>query len=223
MRLAAARVIAFVLIAGGVGGLAAAWVGWRLVDDIVADLRDASTQLPATQAQVVVELREARAMVDDAAAAVDGFAVGMQRARAAAADAGAAATDLARSFERMRQVTQLQVGLQQPLEGLSEPFAASADSFQRLSGSLDGMADASDESAMDTARVANDLEAARAQIDNMAATVEAFRPRVLARQGIQNVELGMRFLLGFILVEGLLSILTGLAILLLPGSKRASE
>jgi hypothetical protein len=50
--------------------------------------------------------------------------------------------------------------------------------------------------------------------------VEAFRPRVLARQGIQNVELGMRFLLGFILVNGLLSILTGLAILLLPGSQQ---
>jgi methyl-accepting chemotaxis protein len=162
-------------------------------------------------------------MVDDAAEAVDGFAAGMTRARTAASQAADASGDLALSFERMREVTQIQVGGQQPLEGLSQPFAASSLSFRRLSGSLAQMADALDNSALDTARVADDLQVARNRMDNMAATVEALRPRLLAGRGLSSIELGMRSVLAFILVQAVLSMLTGLAILLLSGSKRASE
>jgi hypothetical protein len=57
----------------------------------------------------------------------------------------------------------------------------------------------------------------------MAATVEALRPRLLAGRGLSSIELGMRSVLAFILVQAVLSMLTGLAILLLSGSKRASE
>jgi hypothetical protein len=223
MRQGIARTIALLLILSGVGGLVAVWMGWRMTGEVIGDLRDVSTQLAPEQAQVVSDLREAAAMVDDAAEAVDGFAAGMTRARTAASQAADASGDLALSFERMREVTQIQVGGQQPLEGLSEPFAASSLSFRRLSGSLAQMADALDNSALDTARVADDLQMARNRMDNMAATVEALRPRLLAGRGLSSLELGMRSVLAFILVQAVLSMLTGLAILLLSGSKRASE
>jgi hypothetical protein len=223
MRQGIARTIGLLLILSGVGGLVVVWMGWRLAGEVIGDLRDVSTQLAPEQAQVVSDLREAAAMVDDAAEAVDGFAVGMTRARTAASQAADASGDLALSFERMRVVTQIQVGALQPLEGLSEPFAASSLSFRRLSGSLAQMADALDNSALDTARVADDLQMARNRMDNMAATVEALRPRLLAGRGLSSIELGMRSVLAFILVQAVLSMLTGLAILLLSGSKRASE
>ncbi len=76
MRQGIARTIALLLILSGVGGLVAVWTGWRLAGEVIGDLRDVSTQLAPEQAQVVSDLREAAAMVDDAAEAVDGFAAG---------------------------------------------------------------------------------------------------------------------------------------------------
>jgi hypothetical protein len=90
-----------------------------------------------------------------------------------------------------------------------------------MSGALSGTSDSLAENARDTAQVAADVRRARGRIDDLAAAVESFRPQPLAERGVSSLELGMRALLGLLAVQAALSLLTGLALLLLAGARQA--
>jgi hypothetical protein len=63
--------------------------------------------------------------------------------------------------------------------------------------------------------VSDDLRTARQRIESAAATVEGLRPQAWFRQGLGNLQLGLGLLLAFLFVQGLLSLLTGLALWIL--------
>jgi hypothetical protein len=216
------RVIALLLVLNGLGGLAAVWAGWGLLGVAVVDLREATGQLAPEQARMVARLRDVGAVVGDASEATDGFARSMERARTAVGEGGQAAGELAGSFDQLVPATEVEIVGRRPLEQFAEPFAASAASFRRLGSSLSGTADSLGDNARDTARVSADLKRARERIDDLASSAEAFRPQAYAERGLDSLDLGLRGLLGLLALQAALSMLTGLALLLLSGTPRAA-
>jgi hypothetical protein len=194
------RIIAILLILNGVAGLVAVWLGQQLTGEVLADAREASARLAPAQAQMVSALNDVAVTLADAASAADGVAASMGRARVAIGDSGQAAGALGTSFAQMAPLTRAGVAGVRPLEGLAEPFAEAATSFQRLSGSLNGAADSLGHNAREAARVAEDLRAVRGRVEDLAGAAAALRPRALAREGLSGLEFGMRVALAWLLL-----------------------
>ncbi len=217
------RIMGLLLVANGLAGTVAAWVGWQAADQLFAGLEQASTALPPEQARLVGSIREVTQLVDDAATAADGFAHSMGRAHDAISGGSQIADDLGGTFEHMGTIARTEVLGERPLGPLSEPFTTSAGDFRRLSRSLADVSDALANNARDTARVAEDLRGIDDRLTALAAEAEAFRPVHVIREGLRGLDLGIRLLLGLVVLEAVASFLTGAALLLLAGGRQASR
>jgi hypothetical protein len=216
-RWLAVRVIALMLMANGLGGMLGVLVAWRISQGLVDELRSAGAVLPSEQARLAGSLRRVSGMVGAAAAATDGFTVSLEQAAAAVEEGGQSADELRTIFSRLALVSQFNPLDPRILGGLADPFAASAESFGRLSGSLAATSSAMADNSRDTARVASNLKQASGQIDDLASTLEAIRSRTALDQRLAELELGRGLLLALVLLQALLSALTGLALWLLAG------
>lgn len=154
----------------------------------------------------------------DAADATTGFAQSLARARDAATEGSRAATGLSQAFSQLAAAGDIEIFGIRPLDGLREPFGSAGAETQRLSGALNDLADSLASNVGDTTRVASDLRQAQTRILELADATEAFRAQALVNQGISSLETAARALLGVLLVQAILSTLSGVALLLLAGA-----
>lgn len=209
--------IALLLVGNGVAGIVAACVGWQMMTGMVADLRRASADVSAQQARLVESVNGVAVSVGDAAQAMAGVSQSTSNARAAVTEATETSANLATTFDRLALSSQVTVFGMRPLEGLVQPFAANAEDFRRLSGSLTQAADSLAANSSDMSRVADDLRGINSQLRTAATQIEAVRTTALLDQGLASLELGSRLLLTLIFFESLLSALVGLALVILTG------
>ena len=218
-RWLAVRVIALALMLNGAAGVLGSLVAWRASQALLDDLRAAGTLVPTEQARLVTGVRDVATMIGDAADATGGFSASLEQAHAAVADSSQSADELRVIFEQLSLVSRLELLELRPLSGLTDPFAASAQSFGRLSTSLGSAAGSLEENRRDTSRVATDLHLARAHIDELATTIDGLQSQTLLNRGVAEAELGRGVLVGLLLLQALLSGLTGLALWLLAGQR----
>jgi ABC-type transporter Mla subunit MlaD len=217
VRRVTVRAIGIALILNGLCGIGAVFVGLRMSQTMLDNLRGVSVQLVPEQSRFTDGLRGVAVLVEDASQATAGFGVSMDQAREAVSSGGQSAEELRRTFTQMSELTQVEILGLRPLEALTASFAASASSFAGLSGSLNQTASSLGENARDTVRVTENLRRTRDQLYRLASLVEGFHPQVLVVQGIAQLELGLRLLLALVFLQAALSSLTGLALLLLMG------
>jgi hypothetical protein len=215
VRAIAVRVIAGLLVANGLGGIVAVWLGWSATTSLLDGLRQTSATAETQQVRLVASVRAVATAVDDTAQATTGLSQSTTRARDAAVDAARTSGDLAATFDRLSQATRVTVFGVRPLEGLTQPFVGNADDFRRLSASLAASADSLADNARDVARVSEDLRTINGQVNAAANEVAGLRSAALIQQTLAGLELASRLFLGLILFEALLSALTGMALLML--------
>jgi methyl-accepting chemotaxis protein len=219
MRLVAVRIIALVLILNAVAWAITGWLGWQLTRQLVEDLRAASGAVAPEQDRLVRSVQDVAVLVGDSAEATAGFTGSLERARVAVLEGSRAADELRFTFEQMAAGARVVIVGIQPLIGLAESFAQSADSFERLSTSLGEVGESLAMNATDMQRVTSDMRQARTRIYEVAGTMQAVRPLTVVQRGLENLELGTRLFLGIVLVQATLSGLTGAALLLLAGRR----
>jgi hypothetical protein len=173
------------------------------------------------QTRLVSAVRGIAVGIDDAAQATAGVSLSTTRARNAVTDATRTADDLAATFDQLSQASRVTVLGVRPLEGLTQPFSANADDFRQLGISLGETTDSLAENARDVTRVGEDLKSINGQLQAAALEIEALQAASLIQQGLDGLALGSRVLLGFVLLEAIVSTLTGLALLMMAGPLRA--
>jgi hypothetical protein len=215
------RLVALLLIANGVAGVVAVWVGWSVTTRLIEGFREVSTTVASQQAYLAETVHGVAIVVDDAGQATGGLSRSTTRARNAVADASRTANELAATFEQLSLATQVTLFGVRPLEVLAEPFDSNADDFRRLGGSLAETGDSLAENVRDVTRVGDDLRSIHSQLRAAAVQVESLQTATLIQQGIDGLELGSRLLLSVILFEAALSALTGVALLMMTWPHRS--
>jgi len=211
------RIVAWLLIVNGIAGVAAVVAGWGMTTSLLDGLRQSGTVVTGQQARLTESMRGVAVGVDDAAQATAGLSRSTTEVRNAVTDATQTANQLAATFDQLSQATQITVFGARPLEGLTEPFRTNAGDFRRLSRSLDATADSLAVNTQEMTRVSNDLKGIQSQVSTAAAGVEALQSAALIQQGLASLELWARLLLGMIFFEATLSMLTGVALLMMAG------
>jgi hypothetical protein len=208
------RLISLLLVANGVAGIVAVWVGWSMTAELLTTLRQTSASVAAQQARLVESVRGVAAAVDDSAQATVGVGRSSARARVAVTDATRTADDLAATFDRLAEGSRVTVLGVRPLEGMTQPFETNAEDFRRVSASLGEMSASLDDNAREMARVGDDLRDINSQLNVTATNIEALPSASLLAEGLTTLELGTRLFLALILLEATLSALTGLALVM---------
>jgi hypothetical protein len=215
------RLISLLLVANGVAGILAVWVGWSMTAELLTTLRQTSTSVAAQQARLVESVRGVAAAVDDSAQATTGVSRSSARARVAVTDATRTADDLAATFDRLAEGSRVTVFGVRPLAEMTQPFEANAEDFRRISVSLGEMSASLEDNAREMARVGDDLRSINSQLNITAANIEALPSASLLAEGLATLELGTRLFLALILFEAALSALTGLALVMTTVQPRA--
>jgi hypothetical protein len=208
------RLISLLLMANGIAGIAAVWVGWTVTADLLATLRQTSTTVAAQQTRLVESIRGVSVAVDDSAQATVGLSRSTTRARAAVTEATRTADDLSATFDRLAEGSRVTVLGIRPLDGMTQPFATNAEDFRQLSVSLGEMSESLGDNSREMARVSDDLRSINSQLNVVAANLEALPSASLLDEGLATLELGTRLFLALILFEATLSALVGLALVM---------
>jgi hypothetical protein len=205
------RLISLLLVANGVAGLAAVWVGWSMTADLLTTLRQTSTTVAAQQARLVESVRSVSVAVDDSAQATAGLSRSSTQAQTSVAEATRTADDLAATFDRLAAGSQVTILGMRPLEGMIQPFMTNAEDFREISASLAEMSTSLGDNSREMARVSDDLKSINRQLNVAAANLEALPSASVLQEGLATLELGTRMFLALILFESTLSALVGLA------------
>ena len=217
------RLISLLLMANGLAGVVAVWIGWSVTTDLLATLRQTSTTVAAQQVRLVESVRGVAVAVDDSAQATTGVSRSTTRANAAVTEATRTAADLAVTFDRLAEGSRVTILGVRPLEGLTQPFATNAEDFRRLSALLDEMSASLGDNSREMARVGDDLRSINAQLNVVATDLDALPSASLLDEGLAALELGAHLFLALILFETTLSALTGLALFMTTVQPRPLE
>jgi len=205
------RLISLLLMANGVAGIVAVWVGWSVTADLLTTLRQTSTTVAAQQARLAESVRSVAVAVDDSAQATAGLSRSSTQAQTSVAEATHTADDLAATFDRLATGTQVTILGMRPLEGMTQPFMTNAEDFREISASLAQMSSSLADNSREMARVSDDLKSINWQLNVAAANLEALPSASVLQEGLATLELGTRLFLALILFESTLSALVGLA------------
>ena len=205
------RLISLLLMANGIAGIVAVWVGWSMATDLFSTLRQTSASVSAQQARLVESVRGVAVAVDDSAQATAGVSRSTTRARTSVTDATRTADNLAATFDRLAEGSQVTVFGIRPLEGMTQPFMTNAEDFRQISASLDEMSASLADNSREMARVGDDLRSINRQLTVTATNLEALPSASVFNEGLATLELGTRLFLALILFESTLSALVGLA------------
>jgi hypothetical protein len=208
------RLISLLLVANGVAGIAAVWVGWSMTADLLTTLRQTSTSVAAQQAQLVESVRGVAVAVDDSSQATAGLSRSTTQARASVTDATRTADDLAATFDRLAAGSQVTIFGIRPLEGMTQPFLTNAEDFREISASLAQMSTSLADNAREMSRVSDDLKSINRQLNVAVTNLEALPSARFLNEGLATLELATRMFLALILFEATLSALTGLALVM---------
>src|SRR5689334_1183108 len=129
------RLISLLLMANGIAGVVAVWVGWSMTADVLSSLRQTSASVSTQQAQLVASVRNVAVAVDDSAQATAGVSRSTNQARNSVTDATRTADNLASTFDRLAEGSQVVIFGMQPLQGMTQPFQTNAEDFREISAS----------------------------------------------------------------------------------------
>lgn len=209
------------LIVCGVVGLAASLYSYALVRQAFAGARDIGVFAPDDKTRAVSGLRSIAIILDDASAASANLTSSFQESRTSLETASRVATDVAESFRQVAQAASLQIFDIQPLGGLVQPFRDSSERLDGLAADLTRTAAAAGANATDMRRLASDFARLRLEVDGLRQTVARLPNDLTSSEGAAHLEIALSAMLLWIGLQGLASIVGGLAILLGPLSRRA--
>jgi hypothetical protein len=118
-------------------------------------------------------IEAAAASAQAAADALTGFDDSLGQSQASAANAAALSREAARTLDGLSEAMNLSILGTQPLVGLADDFAASADRLQEVGDSLEQIGQALGSSQGDVDRVAMELQGLTLQLSRLAGVTEA--------------------------------------------------
>jgi hypothetical protein len=214
------RLLGAALIIYGAIGLAATLYGYSLVRQAFASAREVGVLAPAQQQRAVVGLQSISATLDDAAVSSSNLTRSFKEGQTSLRTAAQVARDTAASFREVAAVASVQIFGLQPLLQIAQPFMDSSTRLDDLAEDLTRTSGAVGDNASDMQRLSSDFSRLRTEVDSLRQAVAGLSGAPSADDGLQRLEIALNAMLVWIGMQGLASLFTGLAILLLPLLRR---
>jgi hypothetical protein len=215
------RLLGAALIIYGAVGLAASLYGYSLVRQAFASARQIGMVAPDEKGRALRGLQSISAILDDASKTSSSLTGSFRESQASLNTASAVATDVAIAFRQVAQVASFQLFGLQPIAGMAQPFSDSSDRLDALAQDLTRTSAAIGGNASDMQQLSVDFSRLRIEVDGLAQTVARLPSDPTSGEGAQRLETALSAMLVWIGLQGLGSIFAGLAILLLPLTRRS--
>lgn len=212
--------IGVALIIYGAVGLTATLYGYSLVREAFGSARELGVLAPTEKGRALRGLQSISATLDDAAAASSNMSASFRESGASLTTASEVATEVAAAFREVARASSFQVLGVQPLREVAVPFQSSSERLDDLSEDLARTSTAVAGNAADMQRLSASFSRLRVEIENLSQTVSRLPSDPTSGEGAQRLETALSAMLFWIGLQGLACLFAGLAIILLPLSRR---
>jgi hypothetical protein len=214
------RLLGVALIVYGAVGLAATLYGYALVRQAFASARELGVAAPGQRSSALSGLQSISATLDDAAKTSANMTSSFKESQTSLTTASQVATDVATSFRQVAQVAGFQIFGLQPMAGMIQPFQESSARLDALAQDLTSTSAAVGANAGDMQRLSADFARLKTEVDGLTRSVAALPTDPTSGEGARRLETALTAMLVWIGLQGVASIFAGLAVVLLPLTRR---
>jgi hypothetical protein len=209
------RLLGVALVIYGAIGLAAALYAHGLVRDAFASARELGSVADDKQ-RALRSLQSISTTLADASTASANMRSSFQESQTSLKTSAEVASDVAVAFQQVANTAGFTVFGYQPLAPVAQPFQNSSDRLEKLSEDLTRTSAAVGANANDAQRLAGDFSRMKADIDDLARTVERLPSDPTSGEGAHRLETALSAMLVWIGLQGLAALFGGLALVLYP-------